>query len=37
VLCGVIGDVRRLFEISSLTEQFLICQTQTDAIARVRE
>jgi anti-sigma B factor antagonist len=24
VLCGVIGDVRRLFEISSLTEQFLI-------------
>jgi anti-anti-sigma factor len=37
VLCGVIGDVRRLFEISSLTEQFLICDTQADAIAKIRE
>jgi anti-anti-sigma factor len=37
VLCGVIGDVKRLFEISSLTEQFLICQTQADAIAKIRE
>src|SRR6185369_9877677 len=26
-LCGVIGNVRRLFEIGSFTEQFLICQT----------
>ena len=36
-LCGVIGDVRRLFEISSLTEIFLICQTPADGIAKLRD
>jgi anti-sigma B factor antagonist len=36
-LCGVISDVKRLFEIGSFTEQFLICQTQADGIGRVRE
>jgi anti-anti-sigma factor len=36
-LCGVIGDVKRLFEIGCLTEQFLICQTQADGIAKLRE
>jgi hypothetical protein len=35
-LCGVIGDVKRLFEISSLTEMFLICQTRADGIAKLR-
>src|SRR4030081_1538968 len=36
-LCGVIGDVKRLFEIGSLTELFLICQTQADGIAKLRQ
>jgi anti-anti-sigma factor len=36
-LCGVIGDVKRLFEISSLTELFLICQTQVDGIAKLTD
>ena len=36
-LCGVIGDVRRLFEIGSFTEHFLICQTQADGIGRLRQ
>jgi anti-anti-sigma factor len=36
-LCGVIGGVKRLFEISSLTELFLICQTQVDGIAKLRD
>jgi anti-sigma B factor antagonist len=36
-LCGVIGGVKRLFEISSLTELFLICQTRADGIAKLRE
>jgi anti-anti-sigma factor len=36
VLCGVIGNVKRLFEIGLLTEQFLICQTQADGIAKLR-
>ena len=35
-LCGVIGDVKRLFEISSLTELFLICQTRAEGIAKLR-
>jgi anti-anti-sigma regulatory factor len=35
-LCGVIGDVKRLFEISSLIELFLICQTRADAITKLR-
>jgi anti-anti-sigma factor len=32
-LCGVIGEVRRLFEIGDFTERFVICQTQADASA----
>jgi anti-sigma B factor antagonist len=36
-LCGVTGEVKRMFEIGSLTELFLICQTQTDGIAMVRQ
>ena len=35
-LCGVIGEVRRLFEIGAFTEQFLICQTQADGIGKLR-
>jgi hypothetical protein len=33
----VIGEVKRLFEIGSLTEMFLICQTQADGIAKLRQ
>ena len=36
-LCGVVGDVKRLFEIGSFTEQFLICQTQADGIGKLKE
>jgi anti-sigma B factor antagonist len=36
-LCGVIGDVKRLFEIGSFTEQFLICDTQADGVGKLRE
>jgi len=36
-LCRVIGEVKRLFEIGSLTEMFLICQTQADGIAKLRQ
>jgi hypothetical protein len=36
-LCEVIGDVKRLFEIGSLTELFLICKTRGDGIAKVRK
>jgi anti-anti-sigma factor len=36
-LCGVIGEVRRLFEIGSFMEQFLICQTQADGIGKLRQ
>jgi anti-anti-sigma factor len=34
-LCGVIGDVKRLFEISCLTGQFLVCHTQAEGIAKL--
>jgi anti-sigma B factor antagonist len=36
-LCGVIGGVKRLFEISSLTDLFLICQTRADGIAKLKD
>jgi len=36
-LCGVTGEVRRLFEIGSFMEQFLICQTQADGIGKLRQ
>ena len=36
-LCGVIGNVKRLFEIGSFTEQFLISQTQAEGIGKLRE
>jgi anti-sigma B factor antagonist len=36
-LCGVIGEVRRLFEIGAFDEQFMICQTQADGIYMLRQ
>src|SRR5262249_937618 len=34
-LCGVTGEVRRLFEIGAFTEEFLICPTQADGIGKL--
>jgi anti-sigma B factor antagonist len=36
-LCGVIGEVRRLFEIGAFTDEFLICPTQADGIGKLRQ
>jgi anti-anti-sigma factor len=36
-LCGVLGEVKRLFEIGSFLDQFLICQTQADGVGRLRQ
>jgi anti-sigma B factor antagonist len=36
-LCGVIGEVRRLFEIGSFMDQFMICPTQADGIGKLRQ
>jgi anti-anti-sigma factor len=36
-LCGLIGEVRRLFEIGDFTQRFLICQTQADGIGQLRQ
>src|SRR6266581_1098352 len=36
-LCGLTSNVKRLFEIACLTEQFLICQTRADGIAKLKE
>ena len=36
-LCGVNGEVRRLFEIGSFDELFLICRTRADGINVLRD
>jgi anti-anti-sigma factor len=36
-LCGVVGEVGRLFEMGGFTQQFLICQTQADGIGQLRQ
>jgi anti-anti-sigma factor len=36
-LCGVTGEVRRLFQIGAFIEQFLICQTRADGIEMLRQ
>jgi anti-sigma B factor antagonist len=36
-LCGVTGEVRRLFEIGSFLDQFLICPTQAEGIGKLRQ
>ena len=35
-LCGVIGEVKRLFEIGAFTGRFLICQTPADGVGQLR-
>jgi len=36
-LCGVIGEVKRLFDIGNFTDEFLICPTQAEGIGRLRQ
>jgi len=36
-LCGVIGEVKRLFDIGNFTEEFLICPTQAEGIGKLRQ
>jgi hypothetical protein len=33
----VAGEVRRLFEIGSFTDEFLICPTQAEGIGKLRQ
>jgi anti-sigma B factor antagonist len=36
-LCGVIGEVERLFVIGKFTDRFLICLTQAEGVEKVRQ
>ena len=36
-LCGVIGNVKRLFDIGGFTEQFVICQMPAEGIGKLRK
>jgi anti-anti-sigma factor len=36
-LCGVIGEVKRLFEIGAFTDEFLICPTQAEGVGKLRQ
>jgi anti-sigma B factor antagonist len=36
-LCGVEGEVARLFEIGAFTDLFLICPTRADGIAKLQQ
>ena len=35
-LCGVAGEVKRLFDLASFTDLFLICATRDDCVAKVQ-
>jgi anti-anti-sigma factor len=35
-ICGVIGEVKRLFDIGNFAEEFLICPTQAEGIGKLR-
>jgi anti-anti-sigma factor len=36
-LCGVSGEVKRLFEIGAFTDEFLICPSQAEGIGKLRQ
>src|SRR5438045_3718904 len=36
-LCGVSGEVKRLFEIGAFMDEFLICPTQADGVGKLRQ
>jgi anti-anti-sigma factor len=35
-LCGVIGEVKRLFDIGGFSNEFIICATQADGVGKLR-
>ena len=37
VLCGLLGEVRRLFEIGGFVQEFLICQTRGEGIENLKQ
>jgi len=36
-LCGVIGEVKRLFEIGAFIDEFLICPSQAEGVGKLRQ
>jgi anti-anti-sigma factor len=34
-LCGVIGEVKRLFDIAGFSQLFVICPTRAECVAKV--
>jgi anti-sigma B factor antagonist len=36
-LCGVTGEVKRLFDMGGFTAEFLICPTQAEGIGKLRQ
>lgn len=36
-LCGVIGEVKRLFDIGGFSNEFIICATQADGVGKLRQ
>ena len=36
-LCGVIGEVKRLFDIGGFSNEFFICATQADGVGKLRQ
>jgi len=36
-LCGIVGEVKRLFDIGAFTDEFLICPTQAEGIGKLRQ
>jgi anti-sigma B factor antagonist len=35
-LCGVIGEIKRLFDIGGFNDLFMICPTRAESVAKVR-
>src|SRR5262245_57639392 len=36
-LCGVSGEVKRLFDIGAFTDEFLICPSQAEGVGKLRQ
>lgn len=36
VLCGVAGEIRRLFDLGAFTDLFMICGSREESLARLR-
>jgi anti-anti-sigma factor len=36
-LCGISGEVRRLFEIGAFIDEFLICPSQAEGVGKLRQ